>query len=180
MKNYGVGWGVSPFSEVTAHKLRTFPAALLNAGFGMAACSSSEITSLQSPYVPWTFVKTVPCVLSRQVIWSLLFTGKQTKYNFVCFPHSMHNMPPLGLEYDHSPQPSAEVNGSFSILTSQRGLVIDSRKGQEIFLFSTWFTPARVPPNFLFSEYWPLPSSAEVKNTWSCTFSTAYVFRIEG
>ena len=50
----------------------------------------------------------------------------------------------------------------------------------EIFLFSTWFTLTWVPPSFLFSGYWGLPSSAEVKNRWSCTSNTAYVFRIEG
>ena len=91
-------------------------------------------------------------------------------------------MPPLGLEYEHSPSSSVEVTGSVGILTSLRagrsrnsGSMLGKDK-----VFSTWFTLTRVPPGFLFSGYWRLPSKAEVKNTWSCTSSTAYAFRIEG
>jgi len=65
------GRGVSSNSEVTAH---------IVAKFGMketcpTTCSQSQITSLQSPYNPWTFLKTALCVLSRQVTWSLSFTA---------------------------------------------------------------------------------------------------------
>ncbi len=131
------------------------------------------------------------CTLCQET-WSLLFTGKRMKYKCVYFPHSMR------LRYERmftrcrhwDLNMTAHFRQVLKLMAhsvywpvyelDDQGIVIDSRKGQEIFLSSTWFTPARVPPTFLFSGYWRLPSSAEVKNAWNCTSSTAYIFRIEG
>jgi hypothetical protein len=151
-------------------------------------CSASQTASFQSPYNPWAFVKTAPCVLSGQVTWSPLFTGKDEQP----LPHSMH------LRYVR--RSTTCCHWGLNVTThlhqvlklmaqpvywpvyelDDQGIVFDARKGQSIFLFSTWFTPTRVPHILLFSGYWPLPSSAEVKNTWSYTSSTPYVFRIKG